>query len=417
MFDINNNKKIDSDSHLIAENYLDLHFDIEPILFTGTNIFGNRILGSSVDEDEEKQIQRFFHTQITSEQYIRFVNRRISYLELLEDAKTIFVVDKVFDNSDTTSYLINISDIPSDYLPSEDSLCPELNLSPSTRFAVSLQGKLASLFSAVPEELGESHKKFSELIKSAFKGIKDIIPEPIVTINAAYAQSSFKTYYQVELKGFQEDFFDTYEKSIAFLNLYINYCISDLNSDVDNIFSSEASRPDSFNKLLRYLENIYGEKKHKHLEDILLDELKKSSFILEDISENIGRNYNSIEVLSVSDFAENPIGYMDSGFSSTIKETVEKVEEFTSTIETDPKPVEYRVQIYHLNTDTRRGNAFIDIENQLLRPKIMISGDGPLEKSIYTESLHENKYIKVLGIGKKVNGKLRRIDIQYREIE
>ena len=79
---------------------------------------------------------------------------------------------------------------------------------------------------------------------------------------------------------------------------------------------------------------------------------------------------------------------------------------------------EYKIYIYHLNTDTRTGNAFIKNltkEDEMSKPKIKINGDEGLDQTKYTESLYLNKWITVKAKAKKVGDKFKELDIDYEE--
>jgi hypothetical protein len=54
-----------------------------PILFTGTSRFGNRIVGSSVEDDYTMGIECYFHVILDTENYIAFLRRQKSYRALL----------------------------------------------------------------------------------------------------------------------------------------------------------------------------------------------------------------------------------------------------------------------------------------------------------------------------------------------
>ena len=125
MFNIDKNKKVDIDLPIIEDNFHVLHYDEEPILYTGTNKYGNRILGSSVEESDDSKLSRFFHVIVDSQTYFDFIKQKISYLTVLQNSRSFFVIDKAFDESHQDIYLLDIlKDVPADYYPSQDSLCP-----------------------------------------------------------------------------------------------------------------------------------------------------------------------------------------------------------------------------------------------------------------------------------------------------
>jgi hypothetical protein len=69
MFQINKTRIFDSDIPVIADNYEVLHFDEYPILFIGTNNYGNKIIGSLLCEDEDTDIFRFLQIQVSDKSF------------------------------------------------------------------------------------------------------------------------------------------------------------------------------------------------------------------------------------------------------------------------------------------------------------------------------------------------------------
>ena len=64
---------VETNIPLIVDNYRVLHYeDEDPILFVGTNQFGSWIIGSSVEEDDGKATERFFHVLVTYPSYSSF---------------------------------------------------------------------------------------------------------------------------------------------------------------------------------------------------------------------------------------------------------------------------------------------------------------------------------------------------------
>lgn len=65
----------------IVENMHIFHFDEFPILYAGTNSLAGKIIGSLVCEDDEGDIFRYFHFQVTTKQYNDFV-KKIYHIEI-----------------------------------------------------------------------------------------------------------------------------------------------------------------------------------------------------------------------------------------------------------------------------------------------------------------------------------------------
>lgn len=154
MFAIDSNKLVTTDSPRIVDEYEVILWEEEtPILFTGTNPSGRKIIGSSVDEDLERGIERFFHAVVQKPEFQAFVNRIITLRSIYEKADPLFVVDKT--SSLTTFYAYKLSQVPENYWPSESSYVPlrahvETVLSGNRQFSSTrLQAMMAYLKSKI----------------------------------------------------------------------------------------------------------------------------------------------------------------------------------------------------------------------------------------------------------------------------
>lgn len=122
MIDITNFEKVYfNDEVQILSNYVCLHFDEMPILFTGYNQHKQIIIASSVDEDYILKINQFFYKIISKKLLENFKQRKINYLDLLKSSEEIFIVNKSFYNARIECYKTTINNIPIDHLPKEDS--------------------------------------------------------------------------------------------------------------------------------------------------------------------------------------------------------------------------------------------------------------------------------------------------------
>ena len=107
----------------IESDYTVLHFNEIPMLFSGKNKYGNRIVGSIMCEDEDNDIERYLYILVLEADYIKFIKRKISYMKLIEKQTQVFIIDK---NSDGTKkiYCLHLSEIPPCYLPNDKIFCP-----------------------------------------------------------------------------------------------------------------------------------------------------------------------------------------------------------------------------------------------------------------------------------------------------
>ncbi len=112
----------------IVTDYEDLLFYDEPILWTGKNVFGTRVLASSIDEDDKKKIEQHFYILVDDEVYEKFIKKEIDYLSILKNASykgLLFLIERQYQNKWIDSFYIKLSEIPKEYLPLKDSYYKE----------------------------------------------------------------------------------------------------------------------------------------------------------------------------------------------------------------------------------------------------------------------------------------------------
>lgn len=419
MFNINN-PQIHADFPYIVDSYLVLHFDEAPILFTGYNKYGDRVIASSVELDMEVKKERFFHVIITTEMYNDFIHRKITYLQILREAASIFVIDESFNKTSIETYMINTNEIPTEYLPSENSYCPEIEFIPSYDYSIGLSGKKAHENKANYRDINEISKNFSGVVDSCFKIIQTAGIEPIVS-NRPYTTGSFKINFNIELKPIKGDrkIFEDKDSYNRFLKDFLDYCLNNLNDEINNILEQK-NLSEKLNDLISDAKLIYhklGFKIEETFQDNFLKEIINTASKLGEISDTIGENFTAIGLANIAaDGNEYMLGVFDENFKSSIGITLENIENKTQDILIDEEPKEYKILVYHLNTDSRTGNAWINKigkEDEYSKPKIYIKGESPLSESTFTESLHLNKFITVKGIARRDGINFKRIDIEY----
>ena len=79
MFSIDTKYQSISTVPYITDNETVFYFDEYPILFSGVNVCGNKVIGSLMYEDDENDTFRYIHLLVTSEQYFDFINQKTTY--------------------------------------------------------------------------------------------------------------------------------------------------------------------------------------------------------------------------------------------------------------------------------------------------------------------------------------------------
>jgi hypothetical protein len=409
---------IPTDLLIITANYQVLHFDEEPILFTGTNAYGNRIIGSLVEDDDEALISWCFHIIVDPGTYTDFRKRKVSYLQLLKNSHPVYLIERSFDGTSTKVYFLSFDEILEEYLPMEDSFCPEQKSKSTLTYSMRLKGALADANVAVPREISNIQTTFATQLESNLALLKNIVHEPPVVLQTAYTSGSFTLNFEIQVKT--DNMFIKDEAVGTYVNGFLEYCTEYLPDEADRLYEQEVGKLPFLGHLIGDFERLYsqaGVTLPVGYKEKVRDEVKKTSESLAEMTEAIGEHFTTIEITNGT---ENPraIACLDINFKKTIESVVESIQSKTQKVEEDPKPKRYEIYVYHLNKESRTGNAMIINETQdktMSRPKIKISGDKPLDSTKYTESLHLNKPISVLAKAKKVDDKFRSLDIEFEE--
>lgn len=426
MIKLSKNKKITTDIPFITERFTILHYDQEPILFSGFNRYGNRILASSVDSDKKKKVEIYFYVLIDEKTYTSFFHREITYKKILSDSDFIFLIKSSFDNTSTEVYIISFNEIPQTYVPLDDSYCPLIEVSASLDYEMKLQGLDANRHLGKPSDINTLTESFKDIVLEGAATIpnKDFFPSVFVR---PYAESSFKILFNVELlptpRERQPQLFN-YDASTAykeFIKSYIEYSLNYLDKEIDDLVNKNVYS-DKFREVIEkgknmFLKSGYAEPGQEYEKRVIKD-LEKSATRLKEISETIGTSYNTVQFTNVSENGfENILGIIDDKFKVKIESALETVESNSTRYSKDSSLKSYEILVYHLNTASRLGNAIIYTPGSdiVSKPKFKVKGSALLEGSIFTESLHFNKIIKVNAIATKESetNKIKSLEIDF----
>lgn len=412
--------KVKTDLIEIVDNYKVLHFDEFPILYFGTNKFGNKILGSHLDEDDTLEQIWVLHTIISNKEYSQFIKRRISYLDLLKGSNSICLVQKNFNFDTHQVFDIDFNSIPKGYLPLEGSFYPIVKSDFSFIFSLNLKGKLADTNKALAEEVSSIQLGFSEFIEERIKSLKgfDLKPQALLQ---PYTDGSFKINIEFNLNqnGNKPSLFTPHAPFNKYINEYISYLSDGLSEDKDAFKENIESSSIKLKRLQTTLAELYS-KAHIFLPEDTLQVLKadiiKSLTSFEKVTEQVGTGFETMEIVNIVNQVENQIAFIDKEFSENFHNEREEIEAYKNEVTIDEEFKIYKIYIYHLNTDNRSGNALIkhpENEEEMSKPRIKITGDEPLEKTKYTESLYSNRWISVIAKAKKIGNKFSYLTIEF----
>ncbi|MBN8653715.1 MAG: hypothetical protein J0L67_19960 [Cytophagales bacterium] len=421
-FNLDKRLLIKSDLVEIVENYRVLHFDDFPILYIGTNRLGNKVIGSHLEEDDDTKTILTLHTILSNKEFHQFMNGKVSYLDILRNSKSISIAEKDYSFKLVKAYDVEFNSIPSDYLPLENSFCPSIVKTHSLVFSISLKGRLADINKAVADEVSKIQNGFTEFLEERINSLKGInlIPKAMLQ---PYAAGSFKINFELDLrqKGKKSSLFLQQAPIDKYIANYIKYISESFVEDKEIFKSDNVELSNDFRQLEETLNEVYDKayiKRPDNIASSLKEDILKSTAKFEKLTEQVGVNFESASITNVVENEETPLAFIDEDFTQNFQNSVEEIEVHKKGMTVDETFKEYKIYIYHLNTDTRTGNAFIrnsDNEEEMSKPKIKINGDEGLEKTKYTESLYMSKWITVSAKAKKVGEKFKQLDIEYEE--
>lgn len=414
-------KRFPFDLTIIDSDYEDLLFYDYPVLFTGRNNLEDRIIGSFVEH--QKTYEAYLHSLVEEATYVSFINQRISYPEVLQQAELICLMHWT-GGEKPVIYAVTYNDIPVKYRPDARAFCPPTVELPALDYEVKFKGGLAEKHQATPETLGKFHPKMSKVIKQPFdlKGLKEYNPDVLVQASApsneVYAQSSLKVNYHIKFEEkAQQSFFDASADSLIFLESYLTYCLNDLSSDLPHLRSDNIEELPRFKDLWSKYQKLIPSQNSDAALSELINNLGKIAIRIGEISQMVGDEFKETVLSSISASEVHALGILNSGLGVKFEEAIQEVAiKSGKDVVTDAEPTKYVIHIYDLNTDTRNGRALtahLRDRKTISKPTIHILGSDHLTQTKYTESLHLDKYIDVLAVGTIVDGNVTRLDIQY----
>ena len=407
---------------LIDGEQEDLEFYDLPILFTGFNALESRVLGSFVGIDRAKRAETYFHAIVDEGSYIRFVNRRQNYPETLRNAYYLYLVQWLKGSEAPLVYEITFNEIPERYRPKEEGYCPKIYRRPSLTYPMILHRGNADSHTVSAKSVADLHEQFTAIFKSPHKRMANVRVDVRLQAQASskqvYEQSSFKFNYLITLDEIQHSFFKSQDDYIQYANNYITYCLNNLPEDAPSLEDEGLENKaviselwDQYSKL-KGIAPKYKESARKEFVKDVLDVAKK----LDEVSETLGEDFKEIILANQSADGDMQLGVIDQGYREELGKALEVIATKRGQVkEVDQAPTKYKIHIFDLNTGTRKGRAFYEHPDprKVAKPIIVISGDEPLAGTKYTESMHENKYIEVIGIGTKLDKVVQRIEIDF----
>lgn len=397
-------------------------YDEYPILFSGLNKYDLPIIGSYIAHDQEADddVVYFLHVVVSKNTYQSFLDRKISYREIISTSDDVYIIEKNYDTKSELYYTISTANFPNNYLPLAESFLPEIKAKPGLNYDVSLVGNLADENKAVTAQASNVANAFAEILSLNILNILNyrVIQRPSTA-------GSFKINFELQIQH-EEGKQISIEKENALINLqnaFLDYCINEFPDEVNNIFfKKEIIDAPNYNTLKDKLIEAYaiiGKRKplsNEKADKILVKNLKKASIKLDKAVIDMGHDFTSIKLDNTDKLHEsNLISDINTEAKSRLERTADFIKSDGLDIIEDADYQDYTINIYNLNTDTRVGNAVVffgDEEfKEMSRPRIKIEGSSRLDHSKYSESLHSGKSIEISAKGKRVKNKFLSLQI------
>ena len=286
-------------------------------------------------------------------------------------------------------------------------------------FSISLKGMIANLNEAIIKTSNSVAESFAKIIDTAIDSIQGLKLKTAI-LQTTSTSGSFKINLKIKLVEYNDLFVSSNDIS-SYISKYVHYCIENLPQDIRPLLDSDTPNEETkFTEISNDLRSLYIKSSRAFTNDDnekLKESVIKTLQKVEDLSDEIGNGFDELEIDGKTEFYNNefPIAFIDNSKKHEISNAVELALTYQDNgIEADDEDKEYLICIYELNTSTRTGHAYIANEADTTimdKPRIMILGNNELTNSIYTESLHLNRWIKIIGKSKRVNGKFRKITI------
>lgn len=410
---------ISTDIPIIKSEYRVLLFDQEPILYSGKNRYGTMLVGSSVDEDYTTRIHRQFRIPVSKADFVRFVHQEVAYYDLLKSAGSVYLIESDFGGTQAQTFLLPFGQIPEDYLPEEDALCPVQEITPSANLFTKLKGKLADTHRVLASDLTRAQNAIEGLIESILEPVREVSQGRVrLLVDTDYRRSSFGISYQVEFDQHGSLFHDP-ESQILLVNKLVEYTTTAKEEDIKSIGTeavTERAKPIEKAYMQVYSTQYPGEEEtgKKNLKRALLNALAHRS----DLRASIGASFTSVEIHSGDEPEDDShiLGVIDSTTKNSLVE-----------INTEPEKTEvngkWEIYIYQLSTRSGFGRADLSIErdgDKRLYKGVPFQVKGfktSLANSKYSEAHHTSRAIELDGTMLFENGEPRKLTIPYESKE
>ena len=436
MIDTSKHNAVNTKLHEIKSGYIELLSTDEPILYFGINSLHNHVIGSLLDADDEAELEQHLHSLISPNIYLSYILGERTYRDVLSEAEQIFLLESTYNLSEIRVFLINYSSIPEDYLPTDDSYCPQYTLSKSEKLAVHLEGGLADQHVGRPKKIAEIQTTISNCLGLVQKELKYCNVHSEV-LQQAYLPGSFDIQFTLSYasnftkkpvkkqRNTQEEFdFIQGEQVEALFRLFLVFCIETLPDTIRNLLGDdEQHRSSHYSELTRIVKEIakLAGVKTRQIEKRLFNAIMKCALKLGALDSDFGDSYDRIYFVSGSSTESTQwFSYIDEAKFDKIQSTANIIKNYHQKIDPEPKLYEFFVHQFNTVNGKGKGTSIVDDKNHFdFEVKLEGKGiDNEIRKgakytgSSLAMSLAKGQRVKVLGIGTYVTGELDKLVVR-----
>lgn len=423
MFEFNKELAVGKSAAKIVAGREDLIYDDYPVLFTGLNVFGGRIVGSYIAHDSESDDEIVYYLQVivSHNAFQSFIDRLLNYRDLIEVSEEVYINAVNYDTGTESFYTIPIEAFPAEYLPTRKSFYPESHVKPGLDYTLRLTGNLADQNRADTKQVSAVAIAFSVILEQSINSLK---LRRIKALQVPSTEGSFKLNFEVRFQEGSQLPIGGEDAVAVFQTKFLDYCINTLRSEVAAVFTNgtaSESMPgynalkESFKQLHQVLGKSGKEPLTNESIDVLLKkDISKAASNLSKATADLGSSFNAIEVSNSKATAKRVISTIDAEAKTRINYIAEYIESADKDFEKDVESKPYKITIYNLNTDTRSGNAVVftgERDEVMSRPRIKIDGTEPLEQTEFTNSLHSGTPIHIQGKARRIGSKVLSIEV------
>jgi len=409
--------KATPDAALIVTDYETLHEEQEPVLFTGMNRFGARILGTFVAESIKTRTRRFLHVQVHAGDYAEFIRGKLTYLQILQKVGTAFVVDRRSGRSRRTTIVAkDIDEIPVEYLPTENSLAPPPMIQAGPEYVQKLGGRLGEQHSADPNQLSRLLESVPLLLTGPFEGMN--LGYKVRADVVAFQEGSFEVKFALRHEVETEDFplFPRIIKYPEYAQIHLDFCMNDFTTEAPAIAQG------NYFAAPRFVELVDA---HRGLRDRLgmpatepsdprpvLRTVERSTRALDEMATLIGDDLDSITLLNVADGTRMTVGILDDRSPAALQAALDLIEPITQQLTEDTQERDHDILIYALNKETRHGSAHVVSQSKRQR-RSRFAIDPSADLDPFLESFRYSNTLRVKGTAiTNSSGQVVRLRIQ-----